>query len=591
MSIPAPESIDARWQREGIERCRRGLYAFGALVFALVAISAGYSWIFEPALFYELARVRFVMAAGVTGVLLYARTPRGRLQPRPLALLMMFIIAAGTSMLAHETGGLTSPQQQRVLFTIYGAALLLTWNGWWSLAGCVVVFAVVIFASAASGELANEHLPGVIGRLLAAATVCVAVNIARERYRWRELCHTQDLSEANRRADLKIRQHNEQLEKRILARTAELHASERHARAMFDAAPIGVITLTASGEVSEANLAFATMTGLDKKALQGSSILDLTSAQDRDATRDAYDALVAGSRSTFSMDKAYIGADGEEVFAHEVVAAIRDESGAFDYALAMIEDVTEHVHAKERAREHESQLAHVLRVSALDEMASELAHEINQPLGAIVNFANGTATRLRNSGGDPELVESVTRISDEAWRAAEILRRMHRFVEPDETSREDTDLNVLVNDVAILVAGDARRCQTPLQLHCDPSLPAVSVDPMQIEQVILNLVRNALDAIRNNSSDSHELVIETKVDNGCVALWVRDTGPGVTEEERAHMTDAFYTTKPGALGMGLSISRTIVEAHDGRLRIEDNPGRGIAVGFTLPFSNSSSASA
>ncbi len=571
------------WLRDGLARAHNGARSYALWAILLVVLSGAYSWFFGGDEFYSLAPIRVAMAGALALLVAALRLPIGERYPRHLALGLMLIAAIGVSALALESGGQASPQHQRIPYILYGSALLITWSGWWSLAGSSIVLAVFVVTSAAAGQLTDDAFMGNAGRLAAATLVTVAITIARERYRWREVWHEHAASAAHRRADAEIIRLNEQLEERVRERTAELHASEQRVRALVDAAPIGIVAADASGVILETNTAFAEMLGRDIAQIIGTSIQEHTSPDDRDASWAAYEALVDGRSNTFTAEKRYTRESGDELNAHAVVAAVRTETGEFNYALAMIEDVSDRVRAESYARDQENRLAHVLRVSALGEMATELAHEINQPLGAIVNFANGTVTRLRQSGADDELVKSVSRISSEAWRAAEILRRMHGFVQPRETLCENTNINDLVDDVAILVAGDVRRSGATLTLDRAAELPSIDVDPIRIEQVILNLVRNAIDAVRDNPRGARELKVETSFDAACIEVVVRDSGAGISMEGRERMFDAFYTTKSNGLGMGLSISRTIVETYDGRVWVEDNDGPGVSVGFTLPF--------
>jgi signal transduction histidine kinase len=216
-------------------------------------------------------------------------------------------------------------------------------------------------------------------------------------------------------------------------------------------------------------------------------------------------------------------------------------------------------------------------------MVVELAHELNQPLGAIVNFANGTAARLRQSGAAPELTDAVARIAQEGMRAAEIIRRVREFVKPGGIVRQPIDLNGVLREATLLIESEACRDGIPLLLELDPTLPPVPADRIQVEQVILNLIRNALEAMRAGGGDAHELVVQTRMRPPAeVELCIRDTGIGVRPDEAEHLFKAFYPTKPAGLGMGLAISRTIVEAYGGRLWAETNPGRGMTFGFYLP---------
>ena len=226
----------------------------------------------------------------------------------------------------------------------------------------------------------------------------------------------------------------------------------------------------------------------------------------------------------------------------------------------------------------------MLRVSTMGEMAAELAHELNQPLGAIVNFANGTLVRLRARGVDPEIERAVAQIAAEGMRAGEIIRGIRDFVRQGAARREAADVNHLVRQAAHLLEAEARGHGIPLRLALDPALPAVEVDRIQVEQVVLNLVRNAIDAIVCARRGDDEVLVRTyRNDAGTIEVAVRDTGIGLPAENAARIFDAFFTTKRGGLGMGLSISRSIVEAHGGRLWAAGNRDRGMTFTFTLPL--------
>jgi PAS domain S-box-containing protein len=240
--------------------------------------------------------------------------------------------------------------------------------------------------------------------------------------------------------------------------------------------------------------------------------------------------------------------------------------------------------SEQRAREHQAHLAHVLRVSTMGEMAAALAHELNQPLGAIVNYANGIGVRLRDGGIAPDdLQEAVTRIAAEGLRAGEIIRRSRDFVRQSVSNREPADVNGVVRDATQLIGLDAHRVGIPIQLMLDPQLPLVEMDRIQVEQVILNLLRNGLDAMSEAPTGQHELLVQTRGQSeSTVEVSVRDTGVGMSPATGERIFDPFFTTKVGGLGMGLSISRSIIEAHGGRLWATRNPERGMTFSFTLP---------
>src|SRR5262249_32844605 len=196
---------------------------------------------------------------------------------------------------------------------------------------------------------------------------------------------------------------------------------------------------------------------------------------------------------------------------------------------ALRDEIHERMRAEDQLRQHQAALAHVLRVSTMGEMAAGLAHEINQPLGAIANFANGIAARLRGGVIQPRaLLSAAEQIAAEALRAGEVIRRLRDFVRRGESTRERCDLNALVRDAAPLVGPDARGAGVALGLALDPDLPVVEIDPIQVEQVILNLLRNGLDAMLASAESGHELLVETAFGEAAtVEVRVRDTGPGV----------------------------------------------------------------
>jgi C4-dicarboxylate-specific signal transduction histidine kinase len=236
-----------------------------------------------------------------------------------------------------------------------------------------------------------------------------------------------------------------------------------------------------------------------------------------------------------------------------------------------------------RARQHQAGLAHAARLSTLGGMAAGLAHEINQPLSAIVSYANGSARRIRAGDVAPaDLLEIVDAIADEALRGGEILRRIREFVRNAEASRASADLNLLVREALHFAEVEARDLGIALRLQLAPHRLDVEVDAIQLEQVILNLVRNGFEAMSDGGAP-RELSIETgALDGAAVELVVRDTGSGVSQAAAGRLFEPFFTTKRDGLGLGLHISRSIVEAHGGRVWASPNPPRGAAFHVVLP---------
>jgi C4-dicarboxylate-specific signal transduction histidine kinase len=269
----------------------------------------------------------------------------------------------------------------------------------------------------------------------------------------------------------------------------------------------------------------------------------------------------------------------------------RTVRGPTDAELAMIEAaartaaiVIERQRLDDLLRTHRSELAHVGRVSLLAELAAGLAHQVQQPLAAIVNYAGACDNLLRAAPLDPgPLRDAVGRIRDTAHGAGEIIRGIRTFAQKREPQREYVDVNELVPGAVRLIEGEARQHGIAIHVDLTSGLCPVHADRIQIEQVLLNVMVNGIEAMAPGHRG--ELVVGTSVrDDGAIAITVRDTGPPIPADVASRMFEPFFTTKPLGLGMGLSIARTIVEAHGGNLwAAPEGPG-GTTVGFALPAS-------
>jgi C4-dicarboxylate-specific signal transduction histidine kinase len=262
----------------------------------------------------------------------------------------------------------------------------------------------------------------------------------------------------------------------------------------------------------------------------------------------------------------------------------RDPDGRPQQILGTAQDVTERRRAEDLAREHEAELAHVLRVSTLGEMATGLAHELNQPLAAIVSYARGCARRLRSGGASTEQIAAIVeQISNEAMRAGEFIRHIRAFVAKEPPARARVDLNPLVESAVRLVAAEAARVGVSIDLELSAEPVIAVVDRIQIEQVLLNFLRNAFDALAAEPTAQRKVTVRTAATaDGGTTVSVRDRGPGLDPEVAARVFEPFFTTKASGMGMGLAISRSIVEAHGGRLWTTAAEPRGAIFWISLP---------
>jgi PAS domain S-box-containing protein len=250
--------------------------------------------------------------------------------------------------------------------------------------------------------------------------------------------------------------------------------------------------------------------------------------------------------------------------------------------------VVERLWAEQSLRDQEYQLrdrlTHLARVSTMGEMASSIAHEINQPLTAISTYAQA-CRRFIDSGGasDDSLQDALHRISDEAHRAGDIIHGLKRLIGRSDSRRTESDVNELIYAVRKLSDVDARQRDVRLRLVLSESLPTVVVDGVQIQQVILNLIRNAVDAMEHTEPEYREVVVRTVPRNEQeIEVSVCDSGSGLPEDVGEDLFEPFYTTKQDGLGMGLSISRSIVNTHGGRMWFKPNVDRGTTFFFTIP---------
>jgi len=273
---------------------------------------------------------------------------------------------------------------------------------------------------------------------------------------------------------------------------------------------------------------------------------------------------------------------------------LQTDEGVFSMLLAPIRtlgyvniyarDVTAMRAAEAEARQRQNELIHVSRLSTMGEMATGIAHELNQPLSAIVNFANGCARRLRQgNGGEEEMLDALQQIAGQANRAGEIIKRLRGMVGRQQPVREDSDLNALIREVCALLGHEIRKLQVQLDVRLAAEPLYVRVDGVQIEQAVLNLMRNALDALQEVPVVRRQLTLTSGVSpEGRVFVTVQDSGPGIHPEVMKRLFDPFFTTKPSGMGVGLAIAQTIIDGHQGRIRAESWPGKGTSFTIELP---------
>ena len=260
------------------------------------------------------------------------------------------------------------------------------------------------------------------------------------------------------------------------------------------------------------------------------------------------------------------------------------EPGRFDSVLVSVTDITGRKQAQEALEQAQSELAHVSRVTTLGELAASIAHEVNQPLAAVGVSADAALRWLAAQPPDlEEAREALSGILKDGHRAGEIIKRIRALVKKVPAQKEPLDINEAIREVIVLTRGEVRKNGVLLQTQLSRELPLVLGDRVQLQQVILNLIINAIESMSEASGGQRELLIGTKEnDSNEVLVAVRDSGPGLKAESFNRLFDAFYTTKPNGVGMGLAITQSIIAAHGGRVWATPNAPRGAIFQFTLP---------
>jgi PAS domain S-box-containing protein len=326
----------------------------------------------------------------------------------------------------------------------------------------------------------------------------------------------------------------------------------------------------AQGRYVMINSAAARLLNRPRKEILGRDDAAFFSPQEAREIRET-DRRVMASASPYSYEESVTFGD-RVVRLSTTKAPWRDAHGKVVGLFGIARDITAVHQAQEEARRHQAKLAHALRVQTIGEMAAGLAHEINQPLAAIANYAKGCARRLRNGEkNDREVLGVVEEIALQALRAGEIVHRFGEFVRNRPARREVANVNDLIHAAVSLVEADAEREGITLTLNLGRAVQ-VEVDPIQIEQVLFNLMRNAVEAMREVPHE-RSLSIRSTPRSRSVQIEVSDTGPGLRDSAET-IFSPFYTTKAEGMGMGLSISRSIIEAHSGRLWAAEANGRG-----------------
>ncbi len=364
-------------------------------------------------------------------------------------------------------------------------------------------------------------------------------------------------------------------------RTLDLSAREAHLSSILDTVPDAMVVIDEHGIMSSFSKAAERLFGYSAAEAIGKNVKMLMPAPYKDA-HDGYIAkyLTTGERRIIGIGRVVVGErkDGSTFPMELSVGEMHSNRQRF--FTGFVRDLSERQVAEARLQELQSELVHISRLTAMGEMASTLAHEINQPLSAIANYLKGSRRLLEGNDAVAPVREAMDKATEQALRAGEIIRRLRDFVSRGETERRVESLPKLIEEASALALVGAKEHDVRVRFLFDPAADLVMADRVQIQQVLLNLMRNAIEAM--SESPRRELTVQTSMrDDAMVEVAVADTGPGLAEEVTRQLFQPFVTTKRQGMGVGLSISRTIVDAHGGRIWAEKNTGGGTVFRFTL----------
>lgn len=356
---------------------------------------------------------------------------------------------------------------------------------------------------------------------------------------------------------------------------AELEMRERQLRSILAAAPEATVVTDAEDRITAFNRAAHVLFGYDRDDALGCDVamLGLTTL-DPEGGALRFAALSEGRPCQGNARRA----DGTIVPVEVTVGRATGEDQVL--FTAFIRDLTEEIATRRRLDQVQAQLLHLSRISAMGTMASTLAHELNQPLTAAESFVGAARALLNQPGSGSEVERALDSASAQVLRAGSIIRHSREMLARRDTAFVNEDLDTLVREAASLGLLDARDCGIATAIAVAPAIGAVLVDRIQVQQVIVNLLRNAIDAVRDRSVRTIRLVAAAD-DESTIRITVEDSGPGFPEDVQDRLFTAFYSTKASGMGVGLSICRTIVEAHGGRIWAETGAAGGAAFSFTL----------
>ncbi|MGZ9066742.1 MAG: PAS domain S-box protein [Burkholderiales bacterium] len=360
-------------------------------------------------------------------------------------------------------------------------------------------------------------------------------------------------------------------------------AREAHLQSILATIPDAMIVIDKGGTIQSFSTAAERLFGYGAEEITGQNVRMLMPQPYR-AAHDGYLQRYneTGEKRIIGIGRVVVGQRKNGATFPLELSVGEMHSGNATFFTGFIRDLTERQTTDARLQELQSELVHISRLTAMGEMASTLAHELNQPLSAISNYLKGSSRILENRTDEDSITlrEALGKAGDQAVRAGHIIRRLRDFVSRGENERRVESLSKLIEEASALALVGVKDQDVHVRIELDPQHDMVVADKVQVQQVLLNLIRNAMEAMAQ--SDRRNLTVSTSpAPEGMIAVRVSDTGTGIASDVASNLFNPFFTTKPQGMGVGLSICRTIIESHGGRIGAENNPDGGTTFVFTL----------
>lgn len=372
--------------------------------------------------------------------------------------------------------------------------------------------------------------------------------------------------------------------KSLLQGLLALQASERRWQGLYQNTAVGIALADREGRILKANPALQRMLGYTEEELVGISFVDLTEESQRVTTKCKVHGLFDGVIRNYQAQKRYEKADGTYLWVNVCASLIPAIDQEGPRLAVIVEDISSRKQAENSLAATQAELARVTRFTAMGELAASIAHEVNQPLSAIVTNSQAALRWMERDVPDyQEVVAALHRLNRDAALAADVIARIREFLGRGEVKQEAINVERIVENLLLMLQSLLQESGVEVIVKIDPDLPDPVADPVQLQQVLLNLAVNAVDAMQHQYPANRVLEITVTRDRREGVLFsVSDTGPGISSEYGENIFDALFSTKPNGLGMGLAICRSIVEKHGGRIRLKTTAGRGATFVFNIP---------